>query len=119
MKTVFKRTETLYDNPTHYCPGCGHGVVHRLVAEALVELGLRGRAIGIAPVGCSVLIYNYLIFQPIYSFFLRLSHLFLSVLYLYQHLFVVVNSNSIYNQFPAFFIFSLASFINMYIVSIR
>jgi len=58
--TVFEKMETLYDAPTHYCPGCGHGVVHRLVAEALVELGVRGRTIGIAPVGCSVLAYNYL-----------------------------------------------------------
>lgn len=57
--TVFKRPESMTRNITHYCPGCTHGVVHRLVAESLDELGLRERAIGIAPVGCSVLCYNY------------------------------------------------------------
>ncbi len=56
---VFNRPEALSDNITHYCPGCTHGVIHRLVAESLDELGLRGRAVGVAPVGCSVLIYNY------------------------------------------------------------
>ena len=60
MKLVFKRTPTLKDCPTHYCPGCGHGIVHRLIAEAIDELGIRGRTIGIAPVGCAVLAYNYL-----------------------------------------------------------
>jgi 2-oxoglutarate/2-oxoacid ferredoxin oxidoreductase subunit beta len=59
MKTVFARTPTLKDCPTHYCPGCGHGIVHRLVAETIDELGIRGRTIGIAPVGCAVLAYNY------------------------------------------------------------
>lgn len=56
---VFSRPESLSDNITHYCPGCTHGVIHRIVAESLDELGLRERAVGIAPVGCSVLIYNY------------------------------------------------------------
>jgi len=60
MKTVFARTPTLKDCPTHYCPGCGHGIAHRLIAEAIDELGIRGRTIGIAPVGCAVLAYNYL-----------------------------------------------------------
>ncbi len=60
MKTVFTRTPTLKDCPTHYCPGCGHGIAHRLVAEAIDELGIRGRTIGIAPVGCAVLAYDYL-----------------------------------------------------------
>lgn len=59
-KTVFKRTPTLKDVPTHYCPGCGHGIAHRLVAEVIDELGIRGRTIGIAPVGCAVLAYDYL-----------------------------------------------------------
>ena len=58
-ETVFKRPESLSTNITHYCPGCTHGVIHRMVAEALDELGLRGRTVGIAPVGCSVLAYNY------------------------------------------------------------
>jgi len=60
MKTVFKRTPTLKDRPTHYCPGCGHGVAHRLIAETIDELGIRSRTIGIAPVGCAVLAYDYL-----------------------------------------------------------
>jgi 2-oxoglutarate ferredoxin oxidoreductase subunit beta len=60
MKAVFKRTPTLKDCPTHYCPGCGHGIAHRLIAEAIDELGIHERTIGIAPVGCSVLAYNYL-----------------------------------------------------------
>ena len=60
MKTVFKRTPTLKDCPTHYCPGCGHGIAHRLVAEVIDELDIRSRTIGIAPVGCAVLAYNYL-----------------------------------------------------------
>ena len=60
MKTIFKRTDTLKDYPTHYCPGCGHGIVHRLLAEVIDELEIRGRTIGIAPVGCAVLAYDYL-----------------------------------------------------------
>lgn len=60
MKTVFKRTSVLKDCPTHYCPGCGHGIAHRLVSEVIDELGIRDRTIGIAPVGCAVLMYNYL-----------------------------------------------------------
>ena len=60
MNTVFKRTPTFKDRPTHYCPGCGHGIAHRLVAEVIDELDIRGRTIGIAPVGCSVLLYDYL-----------------------------------------------------------
>jgi len=60
MKNVFKRTPTLKDRTTHYCPGCGHGIVHRLISEAIDELGIRGRTVGIAPVGCSVLAYDYI-----------------------------------------------------------
>jgi 2-oxoglutarate ferredoxin oxidoreductase subunit beta len=60
MKTIFKRTPVLKDGPTHYCPGCGHGIAHRLVAEVIEELGIQDRTIGIAPVGCAVLAYNYL-----------------------------------------------------------
>jgi 2-oxoglutarate ferredoxin oxidoreductase subunit beta len=56
---VYERPEALTVAHTHYCPGCTHGIAHRLVAEALDELGLRGRTIGIAPVGCSVLAYYY------------------------------------------------------------
>ena len=60
MKTVFTRTPTLKDCPTHYCPGCGHGIAHRLIAETIDELGIRDRSIGIAPVGCAVLEYDYI-----------------------------------------------------------
>lgn len=60
MKTVFERTPTLKDCPTHYCPGCGHGIAHRLIAEVIDELDIRERTIGIAPVGCAVLAYDYL-----------------------------------------------------------
>ena len=59
MKTIFKRTRTLKDCPTHYCPGCGHGIAHRLVAEVIDELDISSRTIGIAPVGCAVLAYDY------------------------------------------------------------
>ena len=59
MKKVFGYPDSLTTNPTHYCPGCTHGTIHRMVAESLDELGLRERAVGIAPVGCSVLAYNY------------------------------------------------------------
>ena len=55
----FARTETLYDSTTHYCPGCGHGIAHRLVAEVIDELGIREKTIGTAPVGCAVLLYDY------------------------------------------------------------
>ncbi len=60
MKTVFTRTPTFKDCPTHYCPGCGHGIAHRLLAETIDELGIRDRTIGIAPVGCAVLEYDYI-----------------------------------------------------------
>ncbi|HDS29993.1 MAG TPA: 2-oxoglutarate oxidoreductase [Firmicutes bacterium] len=59
MQTIFSRPESLREVSTHYCPGCTHGTIHRLVAEVLDELDLRERAIGIAPVGCSVLAYYY------------------------------------------------------------
>lgn len=59
MSIVFQKTKGLTDAVTHYCPGCTHGIVHRLVGEALEELGLIGDAIGVAPVGCSVMAYNY------------------------------------------------------------
>lgn len=59
MGKTFTRPEALRDQDTHYCPGCTHGVIHRLVAEVIDELGIRGRTVGIAPVGCAVLAYNY------------------------------------------------------------
>ncbi len=63
MGRTFKRAEALSDAVTHYCPGCTHGVIHRLVAEAIDELGIRGRTVGVAPVGCAVLAYNYFTFD--------------------------------------------------------
>ena len=59
MAVVFKKTNMLTETPFHYCPGCTHGVAHRLVAECLEELGLEGNVVGIAPVGCAVFAYNY------------------------------------------------------------
>ena len=59
MTVVFKKTQGLTDKHTHYCPGCTHGIIHRIVAEVLDELGVLGDTIGVAPVGCSVLAYNY------------------------------------------------------------
>ena len=56
---VYEKPHALIDVPLHYCPGCTHGIVHRLVAEVIDELGIEGKTIGIAPVGCSVMAYNY------------------------------------------------------------
>src|SRR3989338_8011770 len=60
MQALYSAPETLIRTPSHYCPGCGHGIAHRLLAEIIDELGIRGKTIGLAPVGCSVLAYNYL-----------------------------------------------------------
>ena len=57
---VYKKPALMNDNPMHYCPGCSHGVVHKLVAEVIEEMGLEDKAIGISPVGCAVFIYNYI-----------------------------------------------------------
>lgn len=59
MKQVFARTEGLTSVPMHYCPGCTHGIIHRLVAESIMELGVREKTVGIASVGCSVFAYDY------------------------------------------------------------
>ena len=56
---LFSRPESLLDVPMHYCPGCHHGLIHRLVAETMDELHIREKTIGIASVGCSVLAYEY------------------------------------------------------------
>ncbi len=56
---VFEKPKALTDAPLHYCPGCTHGIIHRLVAQAIDELGIAGRTIGVASVGCSVFAYNY------------------------------------------------------------
>lgn len=57
---VAKKPTLMNDNPMHYCPGCSHGVVHKLIAEVIEEMGLEDKAIGISPVGCAVFIYNYI-----------------------------------------------------------
>ena len=59
MAVVFERPHSLVDIPLHYCPGCTHGIIHRLVAEAMDELDIEGRTVGIAPVGCAVMAYDY------------------------------------------------------------
>jgi 2-oxoglutarate ferredoxin oxidoreductase subunit beta len=59
MAKTFTKPRSLSDQYTHYCPGCTHGVIHRLVAETIDELGVMERTVGIAPVGCAVLAYNY------------------------------------------------------------
>ena len=59
MAVVYEKTKLLTDKPLHYCPGCTHGIIHRLVAEAIDELGIQEKTIGIAPVGCAVFAYDY------------------------------------------------------------
>ncbi|OGR08949.1 MAG: 2-oxoglutarate oxidoreductase [Deltaproteobacteria bacterium RIFOXYB12_FULL_58_9] len=59
MELVFKKTQGLVDRSTHYCPGCTHGVLHRMVGEVLEDMGRLDMTVGVAPVGCSVLAYNY------------------------------------------------------------
>ena len=59
MAIVFQKPKALTDAPFHYCPGCTHGIIHRLVAEAIDELGCEGNTIGVAPVGCAVMAYDY------------------------------------------------------------
>jgi len=61
--TTLKRPEALTEVETHYCPGCGHGIVHRLIAEVVDEMGIRENVIGMAPVGCAVLAYYYFNFD--------------------------------------------------------
>ena len=57
---VYQKPELMNDNPMHYCPGCSHGVVHKLIAEIIEEMGVTERTVGISPVGCAVFAYNYL-----------------------------------------------------------
>ncbi len=59
MAVVFEKTKMLTDKPMHYCPGCTHGIIHRLVGEAIEELNMQDKAIGVAPVGCAVFAYDY------------------------------------------------------------
>lgn len=59
MAVLFEKTKLLTDKQFHYCPGCNHGIIHRLVAEVIDEMKLDGKVIGVAPVGCSVFAYDY------------------------------------------------------------
>ena len=59
MAIVYQKSDGLTDRELHYCPGCTHGIVHKLIAESLVELGLLGKTVGISPVGCAVFACNY------------------------------------------------------------
>ncbi|MFC1579406.1 thiamine pyrophosphate-dependent enzyme [Thermodesulfobacteriota bacterium] len=63
MGKTFQKPEALAAQVSHYCPGCTHGIAHRLVAEVIDELGIRGRTVGVGPVGCAVLMYNYFTFD--------------------------------------------------------
>ena len=58
-QVVYKRPDALTDVSTHYCPGCTHGLIHKLIGEVIDELGLREKTIAVAPVGCAVFLYNY------------------------------------------------------------
>jgi len=60
MEIVYKKPQTITDTPLHYCPGCGHGVVHKILMEVVDELGIQDQTIGIAPVGCAVFAYDYM-----------------------------------------------------------
>jgi 2-oxoglutarate ferredoxin oxidoreductase subunit beta len=59
MAVVFQKPKALTDVPFHYCPGCTHGIIHRLVAEAIDNSGIEGKTVGVAPVGCAVMAYDY------------------------------------------------------------
>lgn len=59
MAVVFERPKSLVDIPTHYCPGCTHGIIHRILCEVIDEMGIEGDTIGVCPVGCSVMAYDY------------------------------------------------------------
>ena len=57
---VYKKPTLMNDNAMHYCPGCSHGVVHKLIAEVIEEMGMEDKTVGISPVGCAIFAYNYL-----------------------------------------------------------
>lgn len=60
MEIVYRKPQTLTDTPMHYCPGCGHGVIHKILMEVIDELGIQSETIGVAPVGCAVFAYDYM-----------------------------------------------------------
>ena len=57
---VYTKPKLMNDNPMHYCPGCSHGVIHKLIAEVIEEMGMEENTIGVSPVGCAVFAYNYI-----------------------------------------------------------
>ena len=57
---VYEKPKLMNDNPMHYCPGCSHGVIHKLIAEVIAEMGMEDKTIGVSPVGCAVFAYNYI-----------------------------------------------------------
>ena len=59
MAVVFEKPKSLLDTTMHYCPGCTHGIIHRLICEVIDEMGIEGDTIGVCPVGCSVMAYDY------------------------------------------------------------
>jgi 2-oxoglutarate ferredoxin oxidoreductase subunit beta len=63
MAVVFEKSRLLTDEVFHYCPGCTHGIIHRLIAEVLEEMGVGDRSVGVAPVGCAVFAYKYFNFD--------------------------------------------------------
>lgn len=65
MSAIYAKPESMKDVATHYCPGCGHGIVHRIICEVVDELGIKEELIGICPVGCSVVAYNYFDFDMV------------------------------------------------------
>ncbi len=65
MQVVYEKSKVLSDVPLSYCPGCTHGVIHKLVAENIEEMGLEGSTVGVAPVGCAVLAYNFFTFDMV------------------------------------------------------
>ena len=60
LEVVYAKPKTLTDTPTHYCPGCGHGVVHKILMEVLEEINIQEETVGVAPVGCAVFAYDYM-----------------------------------------------------------
>ena len=60
LEIVYAKPKTLTDTPTHYCPGCGHGVVHKILMEVLEEMNIQEETVGVAPVGCAVFAYDYM-----------------------------------------------------------
>jgi len=65
MQVKFARPQSMKERPTHYCPGCGHGIIHRLICEVVDEIGIREELIGVCPVGCSVIAYDYFDFDMV------------------------------------------------------